>query len=243
MVEGIHRSIGEVLQLVKPEFPDVTISKIRFLESQGLLRPDRTPSGYRKFYEDDVERLRWILRQQREQFLPLKVIKEKLDAGAWRGGGASSDGDAAADGDPAPPAPSSPPSHPLDIGPSSVAMTKSELAGASNLPSDAIDELERFGLLAADEAGDGTIYGDDALLVAKAAAGLIQRGLEVRHLRSYKLAAEREAGMLEQIVLPLVRQRDGEGRRESVKVLGELILLGDDLRRATLRRALASHLD
>ncbi len=238
MAAGTYRSIGEVLQLLKPEFPDVTISKIRFLESQGLLNPERTPSGYRKFGDDDIDRLRWVLLQQREQFLPLKVIKEKLDAGAWRDDAA----DAAAPVNVGP-ARASRPQHPLDIGPSSVAMTKNELAGASNLPTETIDDLERFGLLAADEAGDGTTYGDDALLVAKAAAGLIERGLEVRHLRSYKVAAEREAGMLEQIVMPLVRQRDGDGQRESVKVLGELILLGDDLRRATLRRALASHLD
>src|SRR5260221_1614473 len=74
-------SIGEVLSLLHEEFPNVTISKIRFLESQGLLDPERTPSGYRKFYESDIERLRWILRQQRENFLPLKVIKDRLAAG------------------------------------------------------------------------------------------------------------------------------------------------------------------
>ena len=80
--EGSHLSIGEVLSQLQEEFPDVTISKIRFLESQGLIDPERTPSGYRKFYDTDVERLQWILRQQREHFLPLKVIKGRL-----RGGG------------------------------------------------------------------------------------------------------------------------------------------------------------
>src|SRR6478736_1537242 len=74
-----HLSIGEVLSLLQEEFPDITISKIRFLESQGLLDPERTPSGYRKFYEPDIARLRWILRQQKEHFLPLRVIKERLD--------------------------------------------------------------------------------------------------------------------------------------------------------------------
>src|SRR5205823_11581512 len=78
MVTRPYLSIGEVLTLLKDEFPDVTISKIRFLESQGLLDPERTPSGYRKFYDNDVARLRWILRQQREHFLPLKVIKGRL---------------------------------------------------------------------------------------------------------------------------------------------------------------------
>src|SRR5579871_3966382 len=81
MVDRRHLSIGEVLNLIREEFPDVTISKIRFLESQGLVDPERTPSGYRKFYEHDVERLRWILRQQREHFLPLKVIRGRLSEG------------------------------------------------------------------------------------------------------------------------------------------------------------------
>src|SRR6188472_1418917 len=81
MAERAHLSIGEVLNLLQQEFPDVTISKIRFLESQGLLDPERTPSGYRKFYEEDIERLRWILRQQKENFLPLKVIKDRLASG------------------------------------------------------------------------------------------------------------------------------------------------------------------
>src|SRR6202011_3030577 len=88
VAERSHLSIGEVLSLLREEFPDVTISKIRFLESQGLLDPERTPSGYRKFYDDDVERLRWILRQQRENFLPLKVIKGRLsDHGGEEGVG------------------------------------------------------------------------------------------------------------------------------------------------------------
>ncbi|HEX3623536.1 MAG TPA: MerR family transcriptional regulator, partial [Acidimicrobiales bacterium] len=86
MEDRAYLSIGEVLALLKEEFPDVTISKIRFLESQGLLDPERTPSGYRKFYESDVERLRWILRQQREHFLPLKVIKGRLRGGGSEGG-------------------------------------------------------------------------------------------------------------------------------------------------------------
>src|SRR5437870_543601 len=85
VAERAHLSIGEVLSLLKEEFPDITISKIRFLESQGLLDPERTPSGYRKFYEDDVTRLRWILRQQREHFLPLKVIKGRLAGGTVPG--------------------------------------------------------------------------------------------------------------------------------------------------------------
>src|SRR5579859_7930543 len=97
MPERAHLSIGEVLSLLREEFPDITISKIRFLESQGLVDPERTPSGYRKFYDDDVERLRWILRQQRELFLPLKVIKGRLPVAA---GDPSTSDDAAGTGEP-----------------------------------------------------------------------------------------------------------------------------------------------
>lgn len=90
-----HRSIGDVLALLQDEFPDVTISKIRFLESQGLIEPERTPSGYRKFFEADVERLRWVLHQQKTHFLPLKVIKDRLDAIDAAGGDLSLDDGAA----------------------------------------------------------------------------------------------------------------------------------------------------
>src|SRR5215204_7176835 len=85
MADRSHLSIGEVLSLLQDDFPDVTISKIRFLESQGLLDPERTPSGYRKFYEGDIERLRWILRHQRDHFLPLKVMKDRLEEAAAAG--------------------------------------------------------------------------------------------------------------------------------------------------------------
>src|SRR5687767_4182086 len=169
MSERAHLSIGEVLGLLQKEFPDVTISKIRFLESQGLLDPERTPSGYRKFYEPDIARLRWILRQQRENFLPLKVIKDRLDE--TPPGEVPADTHPAAPVAPEPepqPAPQpQPPRRPalfdtgpaepaereperaperaglLDAGMSSVSLTADELAGASGLPTTALGELER----------------------------------------------------------------------------------------------------
>lgn len=109
MAERTYLSIGDVLSLLKGEFPDITISKIRFLESQGLLDPERTPSGYRKFYEEDVDRLRWILRQQRENFLPLKVIKGRLGGNGGNGGNGG-DAEPGAEGaaDDVPPAPEGP---------------------------------------------------------------------------------------------------------------------------------------
>lgn len=237
MTERAHLSIGEVLALLQQEFPDVTISKIRFLESQGLLDPERTPSGYRKFYEPDVERLRWILRQQRENFLPLKVIKGRLEEA----------GDEAvppqpphlrAVGTPAPDAgPASDPSA-LDAGMSSVSMTADELALASGLTREVLLDLEKFGLLAGRSVGASVLYDDDALLVAHAAAAFLRHGIEPRHLRMYKIGADREAGFLEQIVTPVLKQRNPAARRQAVETVEELTGLGQSLRAALLRESL-----
>jgi len=128
-----HRSIGEVLHVLESDFPDVTISKIRFLESQGLLNPERTPSGYRKFYADDVERLRWVLVQQRDNFLPLRVIKQRLDAGDWRPvNGDAPAGEAGGSGAPAAPVPA--PSAPSASSPASPAP---QTAAAPDTPAPA----------------------------------------------------------------------------------------------------------
>jgi DNA-binding transcriptional MerR regulator len=269
-----HLSIGEVLALLQPEFPDVTISKIRFLESQGLIDPERTPSGYRKFYEDDLGRLRWILTQQRDHFLPLKVIKERL-------GAADADGRAPAEGPvrPAPaaaaasslPAPS--PSHAvptagdraaladalarraaqragearapkhaagggvLDAGVSDTSLTTAELAAAAGIAERDVERLASFGLIAGREIGKDTVYDGDALVVARLAGSFLERGLEPRHLRMFKVAAEREASVYEQLVLSLTRQRDPDARAQAEARLGELADLGHALRSALLRKA------
>ncbi len=279
-------SIGEVLTLLKEEFPDVTISKIRFLESQGLLDPERTPSGYRKFYDTDVERLRWILRQQREHFLPLKVIKGRLRSG----GQPADDDDALDDGlteasaapapdgpaaraahagpPPAAPAPtaasaapapvvspsapfaspSAPPSPSVESAPLTVprtgaSMTLYELASASGLGEEELDELERFGLLSPRRVGSNVYYDEDALLVANLAAGFMRYGVEARHLRMYKVAAEREATFFEQVVMPMLKQRNPQARRQASDTLSELARLGQGLRAAVLRQALRQHVE
>ncbi len=289
-----HLSIGEVLALLQEEFPDVTISKIRFLESQGLLDPERTPSGYRKFYEPDIERLRWILRQQRENFLPLKVIKVRLQSDdgtelaepqrevadpndvppdGGRGQLWSPEEDPAAPGqaDPEGPVPiwmsdlarkserkpssavsaptlnllgsiSSDAGDPLDPGPSTVSLTAAELARAAAIDVDVVRELERFGLLAGQPMGSDRFYDGDALVVAQKSAAFLARGLEPRHLRMFKMAVEREAGVLEQVVMPLLKQRNPQSRQEAADLLGELSLLGQQLRNALLRTALREHL-
>ena len=282
MEDRAYLSIGEVLALLKEEFPDVTISKIRFLESQGLLDPERTPSGYRKFYDTDVERLRWILRQQREHFLPLKVIKGRL-----RGGGAE-----VADEPPAPvvpdveaetagaadarepdvaevvesvevpaparpaarpaatraqPAPAAPPAiaeaAPLSLSSSGVSMTIGELAAASGLEDDDVRELERYGLLAGRRAASSVYYDEEALMVAQLAAGFMKYGVEARHLRMYKTAGEREAGFLEQVVLPMLKQRNPQARRQAADALSDLTKLGQGLRAAMLRQALRKYIE
>jgi DNA-binding transcriptional MerR regulator len=399
-----YLSIGDVLTLLRQEFPDVTISKIRFLESQGLVNPERTPSGYRKFYEHDVERLRWVLRQQREHFLPLKVIKDRLDedangavegsarpaakspavavvapaavdpgagepvlvgqrarsgaraveaagapaepssglpgieAGAPRDptgtisgdhgatppadsagptpvgrgprGGAATPAAPAApaapatrtaaagpDGAAAPagarssgngsggtgpaggradPPPSKPASRAARVaanraGPAAPAgsvppvpaatstdapagtagavesmlsgtggasLTREELVAASGLSDEYVRQLEEFGLITATTIGGAPFFDEEALTVANVAAKLSAFGIEARHLRLYKNAADREAGFIEQIVIPMVRQRNPEARARAVHTADDLARLGQQLKASLLRSAL-----
>src|SRR5207302_2287024 len=204
-----YLSIGEVLTLLKDEFPDITISKIRFLESQGLLDPERTPSGYRKFYESDVARLRWILRQQREHFLPLKVIKGRLgrDDGVPLREEAEARAAAPLAAVEALPEPDD--AEPAAFGPSGASLTVDELASACGLEAHQVEELERYGLVAGQSPVGGTVYyAEDALLMARIAAGFMKLGVEPRHLRMYKTAAEREVTFFEQLVMPLLKQRN-----------------------------------
>lgn len=255
-------SIGEVLDQLKVDFPDVTISKIRFLESQGLVDPERTPSGYRKFYEGDVARLRWILRQQREHFLPLKVIKDRLEG---EGEAAPDDERAVApatgpgDGPGEEPAvshePAGPPSRSpgrtapgggadaLVSGVSSATFTREELATASGCDEAALADLERYGLLVGKAVGGSSYFDEESLIVARLAAAFARHGVEARHLRMYKMAAEREAGFFQQVVLPGVKQRDPAARRRSLEALADLVRLGEGLRGSILRQALRSFVD
>jgi DNA-binding transcriptional MerR regulator len=387
-----YLSIGDVLTLLRQEFPDVTISKIRFLESQGLVNPERTPSGYRKFYEQDVERLRWVLRQQREHFLPLKVIKGRLeqevddhgdDNGHDAGGTGTVGpdrhapvlvGKASASGAPRggselpgfePPSAQTPsrradtgrarPAHSATTSPpvprrgdpvtartpatartaagaasraagagtsgapstrtlpagtaptavagraagqadtkpapagsglaqgskrtatagsgasprlgafglaradddgaahvardepavrtlSGVSLTAEEVADASGLEVHAVEQLESYGLLCGRMVGGVLYYDEDSLAVARAAAGLARYGVEARHLRLHKHAAEREAGFIGQIVLPLLKQRNPEARQRAHEAVAELTALGQGLREVLLRTTLRDQL-
>lgn len=254
MIAGPHRSIGEVLILLQEEFAEITISKIRFLESQGLLDPERTPSGYRKFYEDDIATLRWILEQQRDHFLPLKVIKEKLEAGGGLPPGATEDDPAptvdeilsavvpglerpdGADGGDA--TQSNGDEQGVRAMAGSVSMTADELADAARIDRSAIDELEKYGMLSSRSAGSTQIYDDEALVVARLAAGFFDRGLEPRHVRMYKLAVDREADVFEQIITPRRKGSSPDARADTARTIDELSKLGAELRTALLRQAM-----
>lgn len=229
--ERQHLTIGEVLNLLKDEFPDITISKIRFLESQGLLEPERTPSGYRKFYRQDVERLRYILAEQKERFLPLKVIRRHLGT--------------LESGVPARPAGTdAPPLEPEEIDQSSDAQTftAEELAAASGLEPEVVKELESFGMLDPRHTADGRIYGEDDLSVARLARGFLRHGIGPRHIKMYQNFAEREAAIFEQITTPMLKQRNPEARKMAHSTLGELAGLSRELKQVLLRMQLRTYL-
>jgi DNA-binding transcriptional MerR regulator len=277
-------SIGEVLGILKPEFPDITVSKIRFLEGAGLVQPDRSASGYRKFSEDDVARLRFVLRAQRDQYLPLRVIRQRL-ADLERVGDLDAKGglplDPTSQPDPGAPAAADMPGSgaagartagagPAGDGPagpggagaavtdapaggqagratgaafaaappSDAQFTRDELCRAAGATVEQLLELESFGLVSARGSGErGAWYGGDDLVLLRLARELADYGLEARHLRMYKLFAEREAALFEQVVAPLVRQRNPEARTRARDTIEALAQLGGRMRDLALRSA------
>ena len=171
--------IGQVLDELRQEFPDVSPSKIRFLEAEGLIAPERASSGYRRFAVADIERLRFILTAQRDEYLPLRVIKERLDAASGDGTGAAA---------------------------SAAALTRSELLEATGADEALLAELEDYGLVR-----HARTYGTEALTVVRCAVAVREYGIQPRHLRAVKAAADREISLVEQVVAPLARQK---GSRE-----------------------------
>jgi len=229
-----YLSIGEVLTKLRGDFSDITISKIRFLESEGLIEPQRTPSGYRKFTTTDLDRLRYVLLAQRDQYLPLKVIKENLDAldrglqPAPAGGMASPRptlGLATVDGEFAPAAFSEQ---------SEMRLSRVELLKASSLEDSQLVELESFGLIQI----RGRHYDGDALAVARAVAEMAGFGIEPRHLRSFKSAADREIGLIEQVITPFTRQKSTEAKARAEEVQKEIASLSVRLHAALVRGGL-----
>jgi DNA-binding transcriptional MerR regulator len=219
-------TIGEVLAVLRDDFPDVTISKIRYLESEDLVHPQRTPSGYRKFSGADVSRLRYVLAAQRDQYLPLRVIKEHLEA--------------LDRGEPLPPAVAGGPGTvappvPGDDEATAPPMTADQFARAAGLEPDQLADCVQFGLLITD--ADGRHPSSD-LPIARAAAGLARHGIEPRHLRVYRSGVEREAGLVEQLVAPVLRARSEEARARATEKLRELAVLSTQLHSALLEARL-----
>lgn len=226
-----YLSIGEVLGKLRSDFPDVTISKIRFLESEGLIEPQRTPSGYRKFTAADLERLRYVLLAQRDQYLPLKVIKENLDAidrglqPAQIAGGTPTARLASVDGALTPSA---------FIEQSDLKLSREELLTSSGISEEQLVELESYGLIEI----KGRYYDADALTVAKVVADISTYGIEGRHLRSFKTAADREVGLVEQIITPLLRQKNPDSKARAEEVSREIAALSVKLHAALVRSGL-----
>lgn len=217
-------SIGAVLDQLRPDFPEVTISKIRFLEAEGLIRPARTESGYRQFAQGDVERLRYVLRVQRDHYLPLKVIKEHLDTGTRSRGpvgdapvfGRPSIGAAAGAGD----EPALPGGDGRDL--SGAALSEADFLASTGLSRARLAELVQYGLLKPDADGG---YAPASVEVARTAAAMMSFGIEPRHLRAFRTAADREVGLLAQLVVPVARQRDTGARERAVALSAELSAL------------------
>ncbi|MEU5566355.1 transcriptional regulator FtsR [Micromonospora musae] len=230
-------SIGEVLGQLRVDFPDVTISKLRFLEAEGLVEPQRTAAGYRKFSWDDVARLRFVLTAQRDQYLPLRVIREQL--AEWDAGGAApgrSRPTLVAVG-PGGEVPGREVDEPVES--SEVRLGRSDLLARSGLDESTLAELERLGVVVSDPPG---WYDGDALIIAGAVAGLAAYGLEPRHLRGYRTAADREVGLFAQLVAPLVRQSDPAARARAAETARELVALSQQLHAALVRVGLRSTL-
>ena len=213
-------SIGEVLGQLRADFPDVTISKIRFLEEQGLVQPDRTPSGYRKFATSDVARLRYVLSQQRDNYLPLRVIKDQLEAID------SGHNPSAAGGAPRPAhvviTDNTPTPEHFRSAAAAMRMTREELLNTAGLTRDQLLELEQFGLVTPRAGGQ---YDDDALAIAQVVAELARFGIEGRHLRGFKSAAEREVSLFGQVAGPMAKQRSRDGRARAEETVRELAAL------------------
>ena len=238
MRQSARKSIGQALADLSAEFPeeDIKESKLRFLESEGLVEPERTPSGYRKYSVEDMERLRYIIRMQRDHYLPLKVIKEHLEAidrgleppslnGAPRvPAGVLGDPSSAADllrGDR-----------------SDVRISRRELVKTAGITEELLVQLEGFGLV---RTRAGSKHFDaDAVVIAKAAGELASFGIEPRHLRAFRTAADREVGLVEQIVSPIRRSREDGAEGRAAQAMEDIAALSLRLHATLVRSGLRS---
>lgn len=228
-------SIGEVLAQLRVDFPDTTLSKLRFLEAEGLVEPQRTAAGYRKYSWDDVARLRFVLTAQRDQYLPLRVIREQLaewDAAGGPSGRSRPTLVAVGPGGEVP-------GREAEAESPEVRLDRVDLVARSGVEESTLAELERLGVVVSDPPG---WYDEDALIIARAVAGLAAYGLEPRHLRGYRTAADREVGLFAQLVAPLARQSDPAARARAAETARELVALSQQLHAALVRVGLRSTL-
>ena len=220
MKDSTTLSIGDVAEALQKEFPSVTVSKLRFLEAEGLIHPPRTSSGYREFRRIDIERVRYILRQQRDHFLPLKVIKTKLNA--WERGE-----------EPTVSPPAGPPPETY-FATTGVRLDADGLARSAGVPTSVISALIDHGVLA-DRSTGATAYNDDDVAVVRAAHRLMVHGLEPRHLRSIRLAANREVDLFRQLAGPLLRHASPASRQQAAEVLADVAQAAREMQEAMVR--------
>lgn len=229
--------ISRVLDELQDAFPDITVSKIRFLESRGLVNPYRAASGYRRYSSEDIGRLRWVLTMQRDHFLPLRVIKERLDSGEL---------ETEVEAGVSVPKPALPPRTPSSRfrapGPASERLSPADLARLAGVSAEQLENLVKFGLVEPIETEEGPRYERSELNVAKAAHTFLSHGIEARHLKAWRVAAEREAGMLEQIILPMSRQSTPDATTRAREVTDELIDQGNAIREAIMVKVLRESL-
>jgi DNA-binding transcriptional MerR regulator len=210
-------TIGAVCRRLKDEFPDISISKIRYLEDQGLLTPKRTQGGYRLFGEDDVDRLEMILRLQRDEFLPLRVIRQELAMPSgkdWRRRRAPT------------------------LRGEEEEVGLDELCKRAGVGVELVGQLESFGLLEARDGDGDARYSETDVEIASVCSRLQRYGLTARHLRPFRTGADREAALLEQVVAPALRARNPERRQSGLDDLQELAALALDLSRLLFWRAM-----
>jgi DNA-binding transcriptional MerR regulator len=207
-------TIGTVCNLLKDEFPDVSISKIRYLEDQGLLNPRRTQGGYRLFSEDDVERLETILRLQRDEFLPLRVIREELAAGAGKERRRRRS----------------------VVGVGEEELDLEEVCDRAGITAERARQLEDFGLLESHVEDGQRVYAESEAEIAAACEALAQFGIDARNLRAFRTAADRESGLVEAVIAPALRSRNEERRQAALADLQRLAQSAEELADLLLRR-------
>ena len=220
-------NIGQVCENLIEEFPQITVSKIRYLESQGLLTPTRTESGYRKFSTSDLDKLVWILRQQRDYFVPLKTIKERLDKKGFD-----------SETDEMPEKLDSDRKFEEDPITTGISLDIKGLAKASGVPLEKIEELNELGVIKGRKVGNKQIFEGEALITVRSAKRLFELGMEVRHLRMYLVAAQREAGVIEQLLSAKSKSEDLKSRVEAKRELNEVVALGREIHKCLLKLSL-----